>query len=212
MAGDSAVVEFPQRRRLMRELNVVNFVTLDGVMQGPGSPDEDRTGGFEHGGWVAPYIDEDWGNFAAKGMAAGNALLFGRVTYEKMEAYWPTVSNDDPIAATMNNSTKYVVSNTLGEVTWQHTNLIKGDGAAEIAKLKETPGENITILGSGALIQDLMKRDLIDSYTLLLCPIILGTGKRLFRDGEPKTPLKLVESRTTSTGALIVVYQPERGR
>ena len=191
----------------MREISVVNFVSLDGVMQGPGSADEDRSGGFEHGGWAVPYLDDDWMQFASKGMSAGGALLFGRVTYEKMEAHWPHVSDDDPVAAKMNNSTKYVVSNTLGEVSWQHTRLITGDGATEVAKLKEQDGENITILGSGALIQDLMKNDLIDSYTLLLCPLILGNGKRLFRDDEPRTPLDLVESRQTSTGALILVYE-----
>ena len=194
----------------MRQVSVVNFVSLDGVMQGPGNPDEDRTGGFEHGGWVGPYIDDDWMQFASKGLSSGNALLFGRVTYEKMVAHWPNVSNDDPVAAKMNTSTKYVVSKSLDEVTWENTHLIKGDGATEVAKLKETDGEDITILGSGALIHDLIKNNLVDSYTLLQCPLILGSGKRLFRDGEPKTPLNLVESRQTSTGALILVYQPER--
>lgn len=196
----------------MGEISVVNFVSLDGVMQGPGSPDEDRTGGFPHGGWVGPYLDEDWMQFASKGLAGGSALLFGRVTYEKMVAHWPNVSNDDPIAAKMNNSTKYVVSNTLKDVSWHHTHLIRGDAATEVAKLKEEPGDDITILGSGALLEDLIRNDLIDSYTLLLCPLVLGTGKRLFRDGEPKTPLNLVESRQTSTGAVILVYEPEQGR
>lgn len=196
----------------MRELNVVNFVTLDGVMQGPASPDEDRSGGFEHGGWAGRYLDEDWGRFASKGMAAGGALLFGRVTYEKMEAHWPNQPDEDPIAAKMNNSTKYVASNTLNKVTWRNSHLIKGDAGAEIATLKEESPDDITILGSGNLIQTLMQHDLIDSYTLLLCPLVLGTGKRLFREGEPKTPLKLVESRPTSTGALILVYERERGR
>ena len=196
----------------MRHISMVNFITLDGVMQGPASPDEDRSGGFEHGGWVNPYLDEDWGTFASKGMSGGGALLFGRVTYEKMEAHWPNQPDDDPIAAKMNDSTKYVASNTLEKVTWKNSRLIKGDAGEEIAKLKETPGEDITILGSGDLIETLMQRDLIDTYTLLLCPIVLGTGKRLFREGEPKTPLKLAESHPTGTGALILVYERERGR
>ena len=193
----------------MRQLSVVNFVTLDGVMQGPGHPDEDRSGGFEHGGWVTPYLDEDWGRVAAEGMAAGDSLLFGRTTYEKMAAYWPHQPDDDPIAATMNRFTKFVASRTLDEVTWQNSVLIKGDVVTEIGKLKERPGKNITILGSGELIQTLMGHDLIDEYDLLLCPLILGQGKRLFRDGGPKTPLKLVDSKTTSTGALILTYRPE---
>lgn len=192
----------------MRTLSVVNFVTLDGVMQGPGDAEEDRSGGFEHGGWVSPYLDEVWGRFAAEGMAAGDALLFGRKTYEKMVAYWPLQPEDNPIAATMNRFTKYVVSTTLDDVSWQNSVLINGDVVREITMLKNQPGKNITVLGSGDLLQTLMRHDLIDEYVLLLCPLVLGGGKRLFRDGGPKMPFELVDSKATSTGALILTYQP----
>lgn len=193
----------------MRKVIVVNFLTLDGVMQGPGHADEDRSGGFEYGGWVTPYLDEEWGSLAAEGIAAADALLFGRKTYEKMAAYWPHQPDDDPIAATMNHFTKYVVSNTLDDVPWQNSTLIKGDVVAEITKLKEQPGKNITVLGSGDLIQTLMGHDVIDEYQLLVCPLVLGGGKRLFRDGGPKTALKLVDSKTISSGGVILTYRPE---
>lgn len=193
----------------MRKLNVVNFVTLDGVMQGPGHPDEDRCGGFEHGGWVTPFLNEEWSRVADEGMAEGDALLFGRKTYEKMAAYWPHQPDDDPIVATMNRFTKYVVSRTLDEVAWRNSMLIKGDVVAEITNLKQQPGKNITILGSGDLLRTLMAHDVIDEYDLLVCPLVLGRGKRLFRDGGPKTSLKLVASKTISTGALILTYRPE---
>lgn len=192
----------------MRKLSVVNFVTLDGVMQGPGDPDEDRSGGFEHGGWVAPYLDETWGRFAAEGIGEGDSLLFGRKTYEKMAAYWPHQPDDDPIAATMNRFTKYVVSRTLENLDWKNSELIKGDVVTEVTKLKDQPGKNITVLGSGELLQTLIGADLIDEYVLLLCPLVLGEGKRLFKDGGPMASLKLVESKATTTGALILTYRP----
>ena len=192
----------------MRKLSVVNFVTLDGVMQSPADPDEDRSGGFEYGGWVLPYLDEDWGRVAGEGMAASDALLFGRKTYEKMAAYWPNQPDDDPVSVKMNRSAKYVVSNTLDDVPWENSTLIKGDAVAEIIKLKEQPGKGITVLGSGDLLQTLMKHDLIDEYELLVCPLLLGRGKRLFRDGGPKSPLEFVDSKTTKSGALILTYRP----
>jgi dihydrofolate reductase len=131
----------------VRKVIVVNFVTLDGVMQAPGHPDEDRSGEFEHGGWATPYLDEEWGKIAAEGIGAADALLFGRITYEAMAAYWPNQPDDEPFAATINRFAKYVVSNTLDDVSWQNSTLIKGDVVAEITKLKEQPGKNITVLG-----------------------------------------------------------------
>lgn len=193
----------------MRKVVVVNFLTLDGVMQAPAHADEDRSGGFEHGGWVTPYIDEEWGSVAAEGMAASDAFLFGRKTYENMAAHWPNQPDDDPIAASMNRFTKYVVSNTLDDVAWQNSTVIKGDVVGEITKLKEQPGKNITVWGSGDLIQTLMGHDLVDEYQLVVYPFVLGGGKRLFRDGGPKTPLKLVDSKITSSGGLILTYRPE---
>jgi dihydrofolate reductase len=191
----------------MRKLNVVNFVTLDGVIQSPADADEDRSGGFEHGGWVQPFIDEDWGRDAAEGMTAGDSLLFGRKTYEKMVAYWPHQPEDDPIAATMNRFHKYVVSKSLDEVSWQPSTLIRGDVAAEVAAIKAKPGKNITVLGSGDLLRTLIRHDLVDEYHLLLCPVVLGSGKRLFKDGGPGTTLDLVEAKPTKTGALILTYR-----
>ena len=196
----------------MRKMVVVNYLTLDGIMQGPGHADEDRSGGFEHGGWVTPYLEEVWGEVAAAGIAASDALLFGRRTYEKMAAYWPHQPDDDPIAATMNNFPKYVVSKSLDLVTWANSLVIKHDAVAEIEKLKEQPGKNITMLGSGDLLRTLMSHDLVDEYQLVVCPLVLGEGKRLFRDGAPKTPLDLVDCKTTSTGTLILTYRPTRRR
>jgi dihydrofolate reductase len=192
----------------MRKLAVVNFVTLDGVMQSPADPNEDRTGGFEDGGWVTPYLDEEWGRAAGEGMAESDALLFGRLTYQKMEAYWPKQPDDDPFAAKMNHTPKYVVSSTLDDVTWEKSILIKGDPVAEITRLKEAPGKTITVLGSGNLVKTLMENDLVDEYVLLVCPIVLGHGKRLFGDGVSKTSLELVDSTPTKSGALIVTYRP----
>jgi dihydrofolate reductase len=192
----------------MRKIVVTNFVTLDGVMQGPGDPNEDRSGGFEHGGWVMPYLGEEWGQIAGEGMAASDALLFGRVTYQIMESYWPHQPHDDPFAEKMNGTTKYVVSNTLREVTWAGSNIISGDVGAELRKLKEQPGENIVVLGSGDLIQTLIEHDLIDEYSLLMCPVVLGDGKRLFRHGGPKATLELVEARPMASGALVLTYRP----
>lgn len=190
----------------MRKISVVNYVSLDGVIQSPADADEDRSGGFEHGGWAVPYLDEVWGQVAGEGMAAADTFLFGRKTYEKMAAHWPNQPDDDPIAAMLNRSTKYVVSTTLDEVTWQNSILIKDDVVAEITRLKDQPGKNITVLGSGELIQTLVQHDLVDRYTLALFPIVLGSGKRLFKDGLPKTPLELVDSKPTTTGGLILTY------
>jgi dihydrofolate reductase len=193
----------------MREISVVNFVTLDGVIQSPADPNEDREGGFDHGGWVHPYLGEEWGDMAAEGMAGTDAFLWGRKTYEKMEAHWPNQPEDDPVASLMNRSTKYVVSTTLKNLKWENSELIKDDVVGTIKKIKEGPGKNLTVLGSGELLQTLIEHDLVDSYRLLLCPVVLGSGKRLFKDGAAKTPLRLIDSTTTKTGAIILSYEPE---
>jgi dihydrofolate reductase len=193
----------------MRKISVVNFVTMDGVIQSPAGPNEDPSGGFEHGGWVHPYVGKEWGDAAGEGMAGTDALLFGRKTYQKMEAHWPNEPDSDPVASMMNRSMKYVVSRTLDEVTWQNSAIIKGDVVERITALKNGPGKSMTVLGSGELIQTLMEHDLIDEYTLLLCPLVLGKGKRLFKDGAPRTPLELVDSKPTDTGAIILTYRPE---
>jgi dihydrofolate reductase len=193
---------------LMRKLVVIEFVSLDGVMQGPGGPDEDTEGGFRHGGWQRPYFDDVLMAKAAQGMAATDTYLFGRKTYQIMAAHWPTAPSDDPFAGHLNSSAKYVASTTLKNVEWQNTTLIKGDVAEAVAELKGQPGGNIAVLGSGDLVQTLIKSDLVDEYSLTVSPILLGSGKRLFRDADQIRNLRLVDSTVTTTGSLIIVYEP----
>ncbi len=195
----------------MRKLKVIEFLSLDGVMQAPGAPDEDTEGGFEHGGWALAYHDEVLGSRVAQdGMAQTDAYLFGRKTYERFAAYWPTAPKEIPFTDPLNNTRKYVVSTTLQDVEWQNSVLIKGDVAEEVAKLKQQPGKNIAVLGSGELVQTLIKNDLVDEYFLTVYPIVLGRGKRLFRAGDEVARLRLVESETTSTGGVMLTYQPIR--
>ena len=194
----------------MRSLRVIEFLSLDGVMQAPGDPNEDTEGGFRHGGWQRPYFDDVLGASAAEGMAATDAYLFGRKTYQKMAAHWPNAPADDPYAQHLNGTQKYVASRTLRSLDWQNSTLIEGDVTAEVAKLKQQPGGNIAVLGSGELIQTLMENDLVDEYFLAVFPILLGNGKRLFKDSDRARNLRLVDSKTSSTGGLILTYRPER--
>jgi dihydrofolate reductase len=187
---------------------VIEFLSLDGVLQSPGDPEEDREGGFRHGGWQRPYFDDVLASSAAKGMAATDAYLFGRKTYEKMAAFWPNAPADDPYGQHLNNTPKYVASRTLESVEWQHSELIQGDVADAVGKLKAQAGGNIAVLGSGELVQTLMAHDLVDEYYLVVFPIVLGGGKRLFRGSEDAMKLRLVDSETTSTGGLILTYRP----
>jgi dihydrofolate reductase len=192
----------------MSRVVVVNHLTLDGVMQAPGRPDEDRRGGFEHGGWSPPYGDEVMGSFMGARMGKGGALLLGRRTYEDFASFWPQ-QQDNPYTAVLNDARKYVASRTLSEpLAWSNSTLLKGDAAEAVARLKES-GEDLAVLGSGALVQALMRRDLIDEFVLTIHPLVLGTGRRLFADGGAFAALKLVESVTTTTGVVIAVY--ERG-
>jgi dihydrofolate reductase len=194
----------------MSRVVVIHHVTLDGVMQAPGGPDEDPRGGFQHGGWAVPNNDEVMGRVMAEGMAEGGPLLLGRRTYENFYAFWPK-QQDNPFTEVLNNAQKYVASTTLQEpLPWQHSTLLKGDAAAAVAELKEQPGKDIGILGSGVLIQSLMRRDLIDEYLLMIHPLILGSGRRLFPDGSPYAALRLVDSLTTTTGVVIATYRPEQ--
>ena len=195
----------------MRKLIVQEFVSLDGVMQAPGDPDEDRSGGFTHGGWQMRYFDDDFARVAAEGIAQTGGYLFGRRTYEIMAAYWPSQPDDNPFAATLNGLPKYVASTTLSEpLAWQNSTLLHGDVAKAVAELKEQPGKNLVVLGSGELVQTLMENDLVDEFGIMINPIVLGSGKRLFRDGSAMRPLRLVRSLTTSTGVLVATYEPER--
>ena len=194
----------------MRKLSVAEFVSLDGVMQAPGGEDEDREGGFQHGGWQQPYFDDVGGERIGASMAQTGAFLFGRKTYEIFAGYWPTQPDDDPFAKILNGLPKYVASTTLTEpLAWEHSTLLHGDVAKAVAELKEGEGGAIVVLGSGGLVQTLYENDLVDEYALMINPIVLGSGKRLFRD-VPMKPLKLAESVTTSTGVLMATYVPDR--
>ena len=194
----------------MRMLRVIEFLSLDGVLQSPGAPDEDTEGGFQHGGWERPYFDDVLGATAAEGMAATDAYLFGRKTYDKMAAHWPTAPDDDPYARHLNTTPKYVASTTLQRVEWQNSTLIEGDVADAVAELKEQPGRNIVVLGSGQLVQTLIEHDLVDEYFLAVFPIVLGSGKRLFREADRARRLSLVDFKATSTGGVMLTYRPVR--
>jgi dihydrofolate reductase len=192
----------------MRTLRVIEFLSLDGVMQAPGAPDEDTEGGFRHGGWQRPYFDDVLGAAAADGMASTDAYLFGRKTYEQMAAYWPTAPSDDPFAEHLNSTAKYVASRTLQAAEWQNSTLIKDDVVEEVAKLKQQPGKNIAVLGSGDLVRTLIENHLVDEYFLVIHPIVLGSGKRLFRDADEPRSLTLVDSKAMSTGGVLLTYRP----
>lgn len=195
----------------MRKVIVSEFLSLDGVMQAPGGPDEDRSGGFAYGGWQRPYFDDLFAGVVFEAMAETGGFLFGRRTYEIMAAYWPSQPDEDPFAAVLNGLPKYVASTTLSEpLEWRNSTLLQGDVAKAVAELKEQAGKNLVVLGSGELVQTLMENDLVDEYGLMINPIVLGSGQRLFQDGSAKLPLRLVDSKTSSTGVLIATYEPER--
>jgi dihydrofolate reductase len=188
---------------------VSEFLTLDGVMQGPGAPDEDRSGGFDRGGWQMDYFDTALGKFVTDGFESAGGLLLGRRTYDIFAAYWPHQSSDNAIAPTMNAFRKYVVSNTLTEpLAWQNSTLIAGDVPARLAELRREPGKELLVIGSGGLVQTLMGQGLVDEYRLMVHPLVLGKGKRLFRDPDAMARLDLVESRATENGILLLVYRP----
>src|SRR6266508_2176018 len=188
---------------------VINHLTLDGVMQAPGRPDEDRRGSFEHGGWAVPRNDEVMGAELGARMGAGGGLLLGRRSYEDMLSYWNT-QPDSPFTNALNTTQKYVASRTLREpLPWPNSTLLEGDAADAVAELRKQAGGDLGIMGSGELIQTLMRASLIDEYMLLIHPLVLGTGRRLFTDGSPPASLQLVgEATTTTTGVVIATYQP----
>ena len=191
------------------KLTITTFVSVDGVYQGPGGPDEDRSGGFDRGGWTVPLFDEATGEFMTEVFDKVDAFLLGRRTYEIFAAYWPKQTDpNDPIANPLNVLPKYVVSSTLGSPEWQPTTVVSGDVPAEVAKLKAMPGRELQVHGSGALARTLLENDLVDEWRLLTFPVIVGAGKRLFPDAGVATGLRLVESRTTGSGVAIHVYQP----
>lgn len=181
-------------------------------MQAPGRPDEDRRDGFEHGGWAVPYADPVIGGVAAEGMSKGGALLFGRRTYEDFFKVWPS-RTDNPFTEVLDDTRKYVASRTLSEpLPWRNSTLLQGDVADAVTALKREIEGDLTILGSGELIQALMARDVIDAYVLLIHPLVLGSGRRLFRDGGSLATLRLVDSKLSTTGVVIATYRPVEAR
>ncbi|NRQ33248.1 dihydrofolate reductase [Nonomuraea sp. NN258] len=191
----------------MRRLVVTCSLSLDGVMQAPAGPDEDRRGGFEHGGWAPPYGDEVMFKAMTGDMGGTDALLFGRWTYESFRSFWPH-QKDDVFADKLNATRKYVVSTTLREpLPWAGSTLVQGDVPRAVAALKREPGGDILVLGSGTLVQSLMRHDLIDVYVLLVHPLTLGAGRRLFPDDGPRLPLRLADSVVTSTGVIVATYE-----
>jgi dihydrofolate reductase len=183
-------------------------LTLDGVMQAPGRPDEDRRGGFTHGGWAVPYADQAIGKAAQESMGSTGGLLLGRRTYEDFHGFWPK-QTDNPFTEILDNSLKYVASTTLREpLPWTNSKLLAGDAAKAVAKLRKGRGKDLVILGSGKLVQALMADDLIDEFILLIHPLVLGSGHRLFRDDGTMASLRLVDSTTTKTGVMIATYRP----
>jgi dihydrofolate reductase len=192
----------------MARLTVTNNVTLDGVMQAPGRPDEDRRGGFEHGGWAQPYNDRVMGKVMGERMARGGSLLFGRRTYEDFAEVWPKMPQPNPFTKVLTDTPKYVASTTLEEpLPWENSTLLKGDVAAAVAKLKKDEEKDIVILGSGELIKTLMEADLIDAFVLSIHPIVLGEGRHLFTDGMSLARFRLTDSTPTTTGVIIATYE-----
>jgi len=192
------------------QLTLHTFLTLDGVMQAPGGPEEDPEGGFGYGGWSFPYGDEDFGAAMTGWFEHASAFLLGRKTYQIFSGHWPRVTDPgDPIAAKLNTLPKYVASTTLASADWQNSSILSGDVAAEVAKLKEQPGDELQIHGSGELAQALIDHDLIDEYRLLVFPVHLGSGKKLFRDGAKGAALRLVSATTTGAGVVIMTYKPD---
>lgn len=192
----------------MRKLIVSTFVSLDGIMQSPGGPEEDPTGGFTLGGWMFDYGDEGM-DFSAAGFDGKDRdLLLGRRTYQIFEAYWPYQPHDHPIAETFNAARKYVASRTLTTLRWKNSTLLDGDAASAILALKAQPGLDLQVIGSGDLTHTLQAASLVDEYHVWTFPLVLGRGKRLFSEMARPSALRLVRSRVSTTGAVMSTYVP----
>ena len=190
----------------MRELVSSTFVSLDGIMQAPGGPEEDPSGGFEHGGWTVPLWDDQLDQAMTEFMGKPFDLVLGRKTYEIFAGYWP--HSKEPGAAELNRAIKYVASRTLDKLDWENSQVLEGDVGEAVARLKAEDGSELQVHGSSDLIQTLLRHGLIDRFQVLIFPVVLGTGKRLFGEGAPSSALRLVDSRVSDTGVVIARYEP----
>lgn len=188
----------------MRKINVLEFITLDGVMQAPGDPNEDTSGDFKYGGWTVPYFDDFSGKIMGTQMKQPFSLLLGRKTFEIFASYWPKHTDGWP---GINEATKYVISKTLSSSTWENSVFLKGNVVEELKKIKEEDGPDIQVYGSGNLVQTLLKNDLVNELWLKIFPITLGTGKRLFEDGTIPMAFKMIEIKTSPSGVIFANYE-----
>jgi dihydrofolate reductase len=197
----------------MRQLIVIDFMTLDGVVQAPSYPDEDTDGGFSHGGWHAQFFDDSSMQWTVNNITSAGSFLFGRRTYESFAAHWPNASEEEKaLAEPFNTRQKYVASSTLTEpLGWENSTLLRGDVIASVAELKQSAGDPLHVFGSTQLVRALLANNLVDELRLMIDPILLGGGKRIFRDDDALTSLTLVDSRPTTTGALPATYRTANG-
>jgi dihydrofolate reductase len=196
----------------MRSVIVQEWVSLDGVVQAPGSPNEDKSGGFRHGGWHLPYFDDMSRNWVVQNLTEAGGYLLGRRTYENFAGHWPNASAEEQvIAQPLNTKPKYVASTTLKEpLAWQNSSLLKGNVAAAVRALKQKDGGNLLVIGSPKLVQSLIDFDLVDELRMMIDPLVVGGGKRIFVDDGALRPLRLVGSRVTTTGAILATYAPTK--
>jgi dihydrofolate reductase len=196
----------------MRKVIVLEWMTLDGVVQGPGAPDEDTTGGFKHGGWHLRYFEDLSRNWMVKNLTEAGGFLLGRRTYEGFAGYWPNASAEEQvIAEPLNTKPKYVASTTLtGQLAWQNSTVLEGDLTEAVVALKQRNGGDLLVIGSTKLVQALIERDLADEFRLMIDPLVLGSGKRFFLNDGVARPLRLADSQVTTTGAIIATYTTDR--
>jgi dihydrofolate reductase len=197
----------------MRRVVVNEWMSLDGVVQAPGAADEDTTGGFQHGGWHLRYFDDLSREWVVEGYAKAGGFLFGRRTYESLAGYWPNASEEEQvIARPLNTLPKYVASRTLTEpLAWQNSTLLQGDVAEAVVALKQQGGDDLHVIGSTTLVRTLIEHDLVDEFRVMIDPVLLGGGKRIFRDDGALRPLRLLDSKVTTTGAILATYAPAKG-
>jgi dihydrofolate reductase len=197
----------------MRKVIVTEWMSLDGVVQAPGAADEDPTGGFTHGGWHLPYFEDLSQTWVVENLTAAGGFLFGRRTYEGFAAHWPNASEEEQVVAQpLNTKPKYVASRTLTEpLGWQHSTVLEGDVAEAVAALKQEDGGDLLVIGSTQLVQTLITHGLVDEFRVMIDPLVVGGGKRIFRDDGVLRPLRLVDSKVTTTGAIVATYAPAEG-